>query len=105
MVAFILLLEETQETTLLLSFLRTLICYDRNTLGKFFAEFYLLSNSLEILNSWISFSAINTRRLSIRSPGIVILELTKDAIHLEAFGTIEELCRLFPIREWFHRTS
>ena len=65
---FILLLEEAQETALLLSFLRTLICYDGNTLGKFFAEFYLLFKQLEILKSWISFSAINTRRLSIRSP-------------------------------------
>ena len=43
---FILLLEETQETALLLSFLRTLICYDGNTLGKFFAEFYLLFKQL-----------------------------------------------------------
>ncbi len=43
---FILLLEEAQETALLLSFLRTLIYYDGNTLGKFFAEFYLLFKQL-----------------------------------------------------------
>ena len=43
---FLLLLEEAQETALLLSFLRTLICYDGNTLGKFFAEFHLLFKQL-----------------------------------------------------------
>ena len=98
---FILLLEETQETTLLLSFLRTLICYDGNTLGKFFAEFYLLFKQLGDIEELDLFLRHQYPQAIYPFTGIVILELTKDAIHFEAFGTIERCVGSFPFENGF----
>ena len=94
------LLEESQEAAFLLLrlLLGALIRYDRNTLGKFFAEFNLLFKESGDIEELYFFLRHQYSQAIYPFTGIVVLELAENAVDLMAFGTVNGSVRLFPFQ-------